>query len=605
MGFDIQKLEINGMPYEWVKHNQPIQFKNFNKESLPENLLQWQNSDKRWRKCGFLLSLLQQVRQNKEFLGKNYHVLAWGLPFCFAEDTSENVQKQWDLLGQTSKVHDFFNAFQVYVQQCGHIITRSESSNTELLRFITDNEDMIVDKIQEIVNGAGEDFWKQYLKSEEQTVQSGEKRKEKFPCIPAAVARVVCNDSLLYPILPGIYALYIMRKMGHTEKVGKQVLLQINGQIADQNSWFSMPTELIRQADWMTGYIAYRLNDLLRDYICCVYPKATTKKQRTFFPEMFFGKYLLDMEEDEDCNKENTKKGTHFYVSCKFLLPVCRTRKIALRLGEQYGLSSEEIRELHQKLPGFLYSRQNGVYQPKLSEKNGETVKTVLNRLRKISNPGYYCLRDKTEMEGRQKNLIGEIEKISIEKCENKEEKCGLFVKKYMKFWDPLDTVLFCCGGLPMELSGVEDICLFGEEIRMELKDSIDRELQHVIKDCGFETSTVCSPYTKPLYNELKKKMSLDMAMKILEEFFQTAAGLETNASAHKYAEKQLKKYVREKKGEEERMETWWSACQKNPSDVDWIYTRLVKMASKLVYRAAVGIFYRAVILDTKQPVES
>lgn len=608
MEIDAGTMEINGMPYEWVKCKEPVRIKDLNQENLFAELLQSQDSKRAGETCRFLLSLLEQVRQDKDFILKKFHTLAWRLPYYFVGSTVEESREQWDLLGQISKVHDFFGVFQVYVQQCRNVITRSESSNTELLQFITANEDIIVEKIQKIVNGAGEDFWDQYLRSEAKTVlcQSGEKRKEKFPCVPEAVARVVCNDSQIYPILPGIYTLYVMKKMGHTEKVSKQMLLQINGQFADQNSWFSVPAQLAREAGQMAEHIAYKLNSLLEDYLCCTYPKAGQKKQSSLFYEMFLRKYELDVEEDVRRDKENTEKDVPFYMSYKFLLPVCRTRKIALRLGEQYGLSPEEIRELHQKLPGFLYSRQNGAYQPKLSEENRETLKTDLNRLRKICDPGYYCLRDKAEMKGKQKKLVGEFGEISIGKGQNKEGKCRYFVKKYMKFWDPLDTVLFCCGGLPMELSGVEDICPFGEEIWETLEDRIDDELHDGIEACGFKTSTICSPYVKPLYNELKKKMSLDMAMKLLEEFLQTvAAGSETDKSAHANAEKQLQAYVREKKGAEERMETWWSACRKTSSDVDWIYIHLVKWASKLVYRASVGLFYRAVILDTQQLIES
>ena len=245
MEIEAGTMEINGMPYEWVKCKEPVRIKDLNQENLFAELLQSQDSKRAGETCRFLLSLLEQVRQDKDFILKNFHTLAWRLPYYFVGSTVEESREQWDLLDQISKVHDFFGVFQVYVQQCRNVITRSESSNTELLQFITANEDIIVEKIQKIVNGAGEDFWDQYLRSEAKTVlcQSGEKRKEKFPCVPEAVARVVCNDSQIYPILPGIYTLYVMKKMGHTEKVSTMLHQRIN---AELYGWLDTVGDLLR-----------------------------------------------------------------------------------------------------------------------------------------------------------------------------------------------------------------------------------------------------------------------------------------------------------------------------------------------------------------------
>lgn len=123
MEIDAGTMEINGMPYEWVKCKEPVRIKDLNQENLFAELLQSQDSKRAGETCRFLLSLLEQVRQDKDFILKNFHTLAWRLPYYFVGSTVEESREQWDLLGQISKVHDFFGVFQVYVQQCRNVIS--------------------------------------------------------------------------------------------------------------------------------------------------------------------------------------------------------------------------------------------------------------------------------------------------------------------------------------------------------------------------------------------------------------------------------------------------------------------------------------------------
>ena len=52
----------------------------------------------------------------------------------------------------------------------------------------------------------------------------------------------------------------------------------------------------------------------------------------------------------------------------------------------------------------------------------------------------------------------------------------GKFIKKYIEFWTPATTALFCCAPIPMELAAGNKIVPHSSYIREELWNGLETE---------------------------------------------------------------------------------------------------------------------------------
>ena len=134
----------------------------------------------------------------------NSEILAWYLPFYFTGAAEGKKGKQWKLVKKLEEVRDFVRCFSIYLREVRKLLMRSESSNQKAMMHITAQEEELKKAVGEIVGCSSVEVWDQY----NQTAHTREQR----PSLPDAIARLVCNDLSLYPILPGVFALYRWRR---------------------------------------------------------------------------------------------------------------------------------------------------------------------------------------------------------------------------------------------------------------------------------------------------------------------------------------------------------------------------------------------------------
>ena len=170
---------------------------------------------------GFLLDLLEEIKEQDAFLWDNSEILAWYLPFYFTGAAEGKKGKQWKLVKDLEEVRDFVRCFSIYLREGRKLLMRSESSNQKAMVHITAREEELKKEVGEIVGRSSVEVWDQYN-------QTSHTREPK-PSLPDAIARLVCNDLSLYPILSGAFALYIVKKLGHTGAINKGNLVSEAG----------------------------------------------------------------------------------------------------------------------------------------------------------------------------------------------------------------------------------------------------------------------------------------------------------------------------------------------------------------------------------------
>ena len=116
---------------------------------------------------------------------------------------------------------------------------------------------------------------------------------------------------------------------------------------------------------------------------------ATRRKYRTNIAEGY------NLSAGFGVRKE--KDGDVFTLTSTLLLPVCKVRKFALNMEAQYDLSCEGIKELHQKLPGYLYSAKPGPYFPQLSKNYLEEMRSILETMKEICSQKYYSFLEEPQ----------------------------------------------------------------------------------------------------------------------------------------------------------------------------------------------------------------
>lgn len=592
MKVDIKSLEINGIPYEWVKHRGGVSFEIANNQTLTQPLPEWCIESDGRNKIQFLLNLLNSAQKEDNFIQRNSQLLAWRLPFHFKfkSNPKRDDSEQWKLFKRIVKIHDFVKCFMAYIKQCSKVVVRSENSNTELLRPIVDHREILINEIQEITAQACMEFSYQYQ-------EANARGTMKLPKIPKALARIVFNDCILYPILPALYALSILKKIYSNRYGGKEALLS-DADIENGGTDFNTTLDLSRQTVVMVTLIANRFNKLLNDYIFCAYPGKNTKHFLSDIMGMVFG--WSDDEIDEYSKSQEEKDS--LFVRKDPLIPICNVRKLALLLGDTYGLSNEEIKELHQKLPDYLYSSQNSQFSPNISQEHQKKLEPVLKALRDVSGPRYYYFSNKDEIGKREKRFSRNVAVISGKPQKNIDIKeVRSLAKKYFQFWNPVYTVLFCYAPIRIELSGVDNIVPFGKEIYENLWDTVKNELDQKLSHCRADPDE--STCIKPLSRKLHEIVSLGDSVDLLHDFLKNQSNTTDRDSseaassiAAKKLERVLNKYIHTK--DDKALLALWGSCAKSQNNVNWLYCQLMTDAAKLVCRACIGIFYRAVFLE-------
>ena len=548
MKIDLERLEFSGVPFELLK-NMDIHFaEGIGAQALDEILLPQRGEAKQ---IHFLLKLLRVAMEDREFIQKNSDVLVWYLPIRYTQCEKDSWKEQRKLLKRLVRIHDFARCLSVYLKSCQNSLRRSESSASQKLKAITDNWDTLEESIKVMIRDGGTEFWRCY---QEESIN----KKEDFPTIPRALVRVVCNNDKLYPSLPAVYSLHIIKKMGNSSEIRKESLLEMCDTVGCLD--FRKSAFLPHQAKRMAERIGRSFYDKMGTYLYF----ATRKKRRTtalggYTP---FGDFLMRQK----TKKED--KGVLTLTSAS-LLPVCKVRKFALDMGIKYDLSSEEIMELHQKLPGYLYSAKPGPYMPQLSEAHLEAMMPILNAMRELCSPRYYSFSEKSQLADKEKG----INKL----------KEGNFVKKYIKFCDPTVTILFCCAPIPIELATGNRIAPHSSYIQEELWDNLEKEFNESMKGLKGSDDAEDSIYFKPLNKRWKEVLTLQEAMDFLEQFLDGSDQPQVI----------LKQYVMDKG--DEQLKKLWERCVTSKKIAVGVYARTLRNALELVCAAGMGIYYRAV----------
>ena len=111
--FDLETLEVNGIPFELVKSS------TFN---LPKNM-QIPATDYHLEsgvapQMDFVLRLLRTVIKDKEYIRKNCSALTWYLPAQFQQLQVNNSKAQRALWKDLVRIHDFVRCFSIYLDSC-------------------------------------------------------------------------------------------------------------------------------------------------------------------------------------------------------------------------------------------------------------------------------------------------------------------------------------------------------------------------------------------------------------------------------------------------------------------------------------------------------
>lgn len=579
--FEPETLEVNGIPFELVK---PSVFHLSNKMQMPVVDLCHSKSDVA-PQMDFVLQLIRSVMHDKKYIEKNCSVLTWYLPAQFLRLQADDGKAQRRLWKDLVCIHDFVRCFSIYLNSCRSNLKRSEDSTSKKLDNII-NRDELPKEIKLLVEVGGMEFWRFYQKE-------SKCKREKFPSIPDALARVVANSDKLYPVLPAVYALYVLKKMGHSPQISKDALLTYDGTIGTPD--YHRSTALLFQAKYMAGIIQQQFYAKIRVHLSFFRYKYKKPYNAALCHFIFSPLESFDDWEDET-PKEQDHKENFLRQSDTIHLPICNVRRLALDLGERYGLSTKEIGELHRKLPGYLYSTTPSKYELSFSVGLKEKLGPILKGFRKICDPSYYSLsgsfnaveeEKKKEIQKLVPALASSERKVWSKGGNNDKaslEDMGKFIKRYLKFWDPVLLTLFCCAPVPMELSSESGIIPYTGDIRKSLLDTMKEEFEKCLEcrkiSCTFSGSTS----VMSLINLSKRVLTLKDAVDLLQQLLDQKEALK--ATLDRFFNKQDQSLI-----------DLWQCCAVSDENISYVYTRLLAYAQKLVGRAAMGIYYRAVFL--------
>ena len=577
--FNPDTLEISGIPFELVKSSI---FR------LPDGLQQLPAKFEEPKsdiasQMEFLLWLLRTVMEDKEYIKTNCNELIWYLPAQFLQVQANDRKAQYALWKSLVRIHDVARCFSIYLDSCRASLKRSENATSEKLNDIID-ETGIKEEIKRFIQAGGMEFWQLY--------QEESKRKgEQFPSISDALVRVVANSDKLYPVLPAVYTPYILKKMGHPSKIAKEALLAYDSTMGTLDYRWS--ENLLLQAKYMGGIIQQRFYEKIRDYFSFFQYEYKKSYDPDLYNLIFSPLSRFDDWEDET-PKEQERKEELFSQSNTILFPICNVRRLALDLGKRYGLSTEEIGELHQKLPGYLYSTAPSKYTPSFSTGQTETLESILKSFRKICDPSYYCLAGSSKATVKEKEFqkltlaLASPERKAWSRSDNNrkasQKDVKKFIKRYLKFWDPVLLTLFCCAPIPMELSSERGIIPYSGDIRESLQDTLEEEFKACLGSRGLSRTFSDSVTVRPLLNLSKRVLTLKDAIDLLQQLLDQKETPKVT----------LNKFFR---GQPSSLVALWQHCDGSDENISYIYTHLLEYAQKLVSRAAMGVYYRAVFL--------
>lgn len=142
-----------------------------------------------------------------------------------------------------------------------------------------------------------------------------------------------------------------------------------------------------------------------------------------------------------------------------------------------------------------------------------------------------------------------------------------------------------------MEFAQLGAVVPHSSDIREKLWHVVEKEFNACLQQRELSCDPSGSVYDKPLIARLKQVLTLRDAVGLLEQF------LDENASP----EEAFEQYLTSK--QDERLTNLWQRYAESNKGAAYLYTRILKYALKLVSRAGIGIYYRAVfseILDNK-----
>lgn len=233
-------------------------------------------------------------------------------------------------------------------------------------------------------------------------------------------------------------------------------------------------------------------------------------------------------------------------------------------------------------MPGYLYSAASSKYALPFSADQAVTLESILKDFRKICNPSYYSLTGSFDAGAGEKEMVmkklvlwyrggngGEVDQKDI----------GKFIKRYLKFWEPVLLTLFWCAPIPMELPSATDITLFRRYPDVA-SDTLEQEFNACLKRRQLSRAFSDSASVRSLMNLSKRTLTLKDAVNLLQQFLDQDEA--PKAVLDKFFNQQNQPLI-----------GLWQYC----SVSDYIYTRLLVYAQKLVGHAAIGVYYRAVFL--------
>ena len=580
MIFDARTLQINGLPYEWVRHKQSVLDleRELSQTKAAEKLREW-NDKKSLRAIGFLLDLLEEIKEQDAFLWDNSEILAWYLPFYFTGAAEGKKGKQWKLVKDLEEVRDFVRCFSIYLREGRKLLMRSESSNQKAMVHITVREEELKKEVGEIVGRSSVEVWDQYN-------QTSHTREPK-PSLPDAIARLVCNDLSLYPILSGAFALYIVKKLGHTGSINKGNLVSEAGPAREPLA-LERTAVLPRAIRGMAEQIQVRLDWLMEEKILWIYPQIVEEEpsvQVRWMYELLYG--------DDPSAWKKPKKGV-LQEEKSPRLPICRVRRLTAELSERGQLSYQEELKLQQRLLSHLYCKQTKENEPQLG-KAQDMLDDALKSLRKLSSPRYYGIADPQATDQKEKELCQLVVKITgSEKLDVKEASC--FFKRCVRFWEARNTLLFWEAPAWCDLAGLDHVLPGCDKIQRKLYRRAKRELVKELKKRDMDCDPDLGGYAKQIRREWNMVLTLGDAIDLLRQFAEKevcrAEALKNEASGQHNARTVLNEYIR-KKGNQQ-LTDWWGESSKSANSVNWLYAQLLSDALRLLIQAGMGVLYRA-----------
>lgn len=174
----------------------------------------------------------------------------------------------------------------------------------------------------------------------------------------------------------------------------------------------------------------------------------------------------------DEPNKHN--EAANFNRNIPFALPICKTRTLALKIGEVFSLRDEITQKLIEDLPAFLYCHVTP--RAKILETYGKKILDIISVFHVLTNPDFY-------------NLAGE-NATGITESVIKETRC-----------------LLSTGFLPKPLKTHGDVRFFLNEYFYydDITELIFAMRTHLLPD--FRFGSISLKYYKKLKGSLKKRL--------------------------------------------------------------------------------------------------